>query len=398
MTVKHRAGWDESSLNAPEFARALVEAGAAMITVHGRTRTQGFSGAARIEPIAAVRAALPRDIPVVGNGDVKDVAGYAAHEARDRLRRGHDRPRRDGQPVAVRALAALEQAPARSRARRRWPSGARSGAATRRWSSSTAPRRCACTSCARRWPGTRAACTAARRCASAASAVGDPRALLDMGEAFFADLEALARAGTGDGALATTPADPIAKSVARNGRRDGRKPRPKNRAPQPSVTAPVRISSFPARAGRGLRVRRRRLPLLVAVSRSPARASPTATSATRSTSSCAATIQLVAPATERLARYRRAAIPQIETAMHTAAPNGRLHLVAALDRIGDEEAVPVLRHLAVYDITAEVREAAEGLLTRWADVVRQQARAPRPRRAGRDRAQARRRDRPADFW
>jgi len=71
VTVKHRAGWDDSFLNAAEFARALVDAGAAMITVHGRTRAQGFSGAARLEPIAAVRAALPREIPVVGNGDVR---------------------------------------------------------------------------------------------------------------------------------------------------------------------------------------------------------------------------------------------------------------------------------------------------------------------------------------
>ena len=78
VTVKHRAGWDESSLNAAEFARRLVDAGAAMITVHGRTRAQGFSGVARMEPIAAVRAALPRDIPVVGNGDVVDVAGFVA--------------------------------------------------------------------------------------------------------------------------------------------------------------------------------------------------------------------------------------------------------------------------------------------------------------------------------
>jgi tRNA-dihydrouridine synthase len=56
-----------------------------------------------------------------------------------------------------------------------------------------------------------------------ASTVGDPGALLEMGEAFFADLEAAARAGAGDGALATTPADPIAKAVARNERRDGRR-------------------------------------------------------------------------------------------------------------------------------------------------------------------------------
>jgi hypothetical protein len=75
---------------------------------------------------------------------------------------------------------------------------------------------------------------------------------------------------------------------------------------------------------------------------------------------------LVAPATERLAAYKRSAIPQIETAIHTAAPPGRLHLIAALDRIGDEEAVPVLRQVALYDITGEVRAGAEAVLTRWA--------------------------------
>jgi hypothetical protein len=77
--------------------------------------------------------------------------------------------------------------------------------------------------------------------------------------------------------------------------------------------------------------------------------------------------QLVTPATDRLAAYRRRAIPQIETALHTAAPTGRLHLVAALDRIGDEEAIPVLRHVATYDMTPDVRQAAEGVLGRWAD-------------------------------
>jgi hypothetical protein len=76
--------------------------------------------------------------------------------------------------------------------------------------------------------------------------------------------------------------------------------------------------------------------------------------------------QLVPPATERLAAYKRKAIPQIETALHTSAPTGRLHLVAALDRIGDDEAVPVLRHVALYDITSEVREAAGAVLARWA--------------------------------
>ena len=53
-----------------------------------------------------------------------------------------------------------------------------------------------------------------------ASTVGDPAALVDLGEAFFADLQSAARTD-GDAALATAPADPVAKSVARNLRRDG---------------------------------------------------------------------------------------------------------------------------------------------------------------------------------
>ncbi len=89
--------------------------------------------------------------------------------------------------------------------------------------------------------------------------------------------------------------------------------------------------------------------------------------------------QLVPPAIERLAAYKRAAIPQIETALHGAAPSGRLHLVAALDRIGDGEAVPILRHAATFDITTEVRAAAEGVLTRWS--AGSDARADRARKA-----------------
>lgn len=76
VTVKHRAGWDQAHRNAPEFACALVEAGAQMITVHGRTRTQGFSGKSDLEIIRLVREALPAHIPLVGNGDVVDVEGY----------------------------------------------------------------------------------------------------------------------------------------------------------------------------------------------------------------------------------------------------------------------------------------------------------------------------------
>jgi nifR3 family TIM-barrel protein len=78
VTVKHRAGWNQDNRNAPEFACALVEAGAKMITVHGRTRTQGFSGRSDNEIIRLVREAVPRHIPVVGNGDVVDVEGFLA--------------------------------------------------------------------------------------------------------------------------------------------------------------------------------------------------------------------------------------------------------------------------------------------------------------------------------
>ncbi len=76
VTVKHRAGWDDQHLNAPEFACAMVEAGAAMITVHGRTRTQGFSGKSSLDIIKQVRQAVPGHIPVVGNGDVLTLADY----------------------------------------------------------------------------------------------------------------------------------------------------------------------------------------------------------------------------------------------------------------------------------------------------------------------------------
>jgi tRNA-dihydrouridine synthase B len=78
VTVKQRAGWDERSLQAAGFAQRMVDAGAALITVHGRTRDQGFSGGVRLEAIAEVRCALPHRIPVVGNGDVRCVADYQA--------------------------------------------------------------------------------------------------------------------------------------------------------------------------------------------------------------------------------------------------------------------------------------------------------------------------------
>jgi tRNA-dihydrouridine synthase B len=68
LTVKIRLGWDNQSRNCVEFAEMLEVAGASLVTVHGRTRCQLYSGTADWSYIARVKAAL--SIPVFGNGDV----------------------------------------------------------------------------------------------------------------------------------------------------------------------------------------------------------------------------------------------------------------------------------------------------------------------------------------
>ena len=73
--VKMRLGVDDASRNAPALAEAVERAGAAFLTVHGRTRAQMYAGKADLAGIAEVVRAV--SIPVVGNGDVTDASSAA---------------------------------------------------------------------------------------------------------------------------------------------------------------------------------------------------------------------------------------------------------------------------------------------------------------------------------
>jgi tRNA-dihydrouridine synthase B len=68
VTLKMRTGWCDAHKNAVRLAQAAERAGVAMLTVHGRTREQGYKGNAEYDTIAAVKAAV--SIPVVANGDI----------------------------------------------------------------------------------------------------------------------------------------------------------------------------------------------------------------------------------------------------------------------------------------------------------------------------------------
>ena len=76
VSLKMRTGWAQDHRNAVSIARAAEQAGVALLTVHGRTREQGYKGAAEYETIAEIKAGL--GIPVVANGDIDSPEKAAA--------------------------------------------------------------------------------------------------------------------------------------------------------------------------------------------------------------------------------------------------------------------------------------------------------------------------------
>jgi nifR3 family TIM-barrel protein len=90
VTVKMRAGWNDRSRNAPDLARRVQDAGAAAVTIHGRTAEQSYTGSADWELVARVADSL--EIPVLGSGDCIEPGQII-----DRLRRSEQR---DTKPIS----------------------------------------------------------------------------------------------------------------------------------------------------------------------------------------------------------------------------------------------------------------------------------------------------------
>jgi nifR3 family TIM-barrel protein len=84
VTAKMRIGWDAGSINALDAARRLEDSGIQAIAVHGRTRSQGYSGLADWEVIGSVADAVK--IPVIGNGDIASGADVELRRAQTNVR------------------------------------------------------------------------------------------------------------------------------------------------------------------------------------------------------------------------------------------------------------------------------------------------------------------------
>lgn len=71
VSVKFRAGWDRDNINCVEFAKAMEKAGASIIAIHGRTKSDLYAGECNLDYIKDVKEAV--SIPVIGNGDIKSI-------------------------------------------------------------------------------------------------------------------------------------------------------------------------------------------------------------------------------------------------------------------------------------------------------------------------------------
>ncbi|MFM2400479.1 MAG: putative tRNA-dihydrouridine synthase [Pseudomonadota bacterium] len=115
VTLKFRTGWDRDHKNALTIARIAQEAGIAMLTLHGRTRADAYTGHAEYDTIAAVKATM--NIPVVANGDIdsphkaKAVLEYTRADAVMIGRAGQGRPWLYGQVAHYLATGELRDEP-----------------------------------------------------------------------------------------------------------------------------------------------------------------------------------------------------------------------------------------------------------------------------------------------